>query len=99
MSRQPENKLAADKHGKEIVEQESGHNVKAVKFYIAELNNNKYEETYQISLSPEYGFANPFLPGGCLSDDADLMVKMWKEKRLSEMYGSSGTEDGDGRNI
>lgn len=32
------------------------------------------------------GFPNPFLPGGSVSEDADLIVRMWKEGRLAEMY-------------
>ena len=33
-----------------------------------------------------FSFNNPFRPGGCISEDADLMLRMWKEKRLAEFF-------------
>ena len=36
-----------------------------------------------------FSFNNPFRPGGCISEDADLMLRMWKEKRLTEFFGDT----------
>jgi hypothetical protein len=33
-----------------------------------------------------FSFNNPFWPGGCISEDADLMLRMWKEERLTEFF-------------
>jgi len=34
----------------------------------------------------EFGFSNPFQPGGCVNEDADMIIRMWKEKRLAEIF-------------
>eukprot|EP00092_Neocalanus_flemingeri_P019125 GFUD01020716.1.p1 GENE.GFUD01020716.1~~GFUD01020716.1.p1 ORF type:complete len:196 (-),score=59.56 GFUD01020716.1:146-733(-) len=69
-----------------------------------QLRKNKYsvnegktrvKQTKHSNRSTEFGFSNPFQPGGCVSGDADLIVKMWKEERLSELYCHKGTEQGD----
>eukprot|EP00092_Neocalanus_flemingeri_P103633 GFUD01132646.1.p1 GENE.GFUD01132646.1~~GFUD01132646.1.p1 ORF type:complete len:115 (+),score=42.27 GFUD01132646.1:37-345(+) len=53
------------------------------------------------------GWDNPFQPSGSVSEDADLMLKMWKEERLSELYchtevllvGEKDEVDGEMKNI
>ena len=42
-----------------------------------------------------FGFPNPFQPGGSVSEDADMMVRMWKEGRLAEMFEQTDAEQGD----
>ena len=41
-------------------------------------------------------FPNPFQPGGSVSKDADMMVRMWKEGRLEEMLEQTDAEQADG---
>eukprot|EP00092_Neocalanus_flemingeri_P047923 GFUD01054490.1.p2 GENE.GFUD01054490.1~~GFUD01054490.1.p2 ORF type:complete len:108 (+),score=36.26 GFUD01054490.1:29-325(+) len=94
ISAQPADKLAVVEHCKEMFEQKRGNKPKAAIYYIKEGNRQREDKKCKMSPSPEYGFANPFLPGGCLSDDADLMVKMWKEKRLAEWYCQTVTGRG-----
>ena len=40
-----------------------------------------------------FSFNNPFRPGGCISEDADLMLRMWKEKRLTEFFDDTEHRD------
>ena len=42
-----------------------------------------------------FSFNNPFRPGGCISEDADLMLRMWKEKRLTEFFETENREEED----
>ena len=42
-----------------------------------------------------FGFPNPFQPGGSVSDDADIMVRMLKEGRLAEMFAQTYAEHAD----
>ena len=35
---------------------------------------------------PYLGWDNPFSPAGNISQDADLIVRCWKEKKLAQMY-------------
>jgi hypothetical protein len=35
---------------------------------------------------PAYEKSNPFHPSGCVSEDADLIVRRWRERRLSGLY-------------
>jgi hypothetical protein len=42
-----------------------------------------------------FGFPNPFQPGGSLSEDADLIVRMLKEGRLAEMSQQTDLEQED----
>ena len=42
-----------------------------------------------------FGFSNPFQPGGCVSEDGVLIVRMWKEERLAELYDKTVTEHGE----
>ena len=38
------------------------------------------------------GWDNPFLPSGCVSVDADLIVRLWRERRLDQFYAKEGIE-------
>ena len=40
------------------------------------------------------GWDNPFHPSGSVSADADLIVRLWKERRLDKWCGEEGGEDG-----
>eukprot|EP00092_Neocalanus_flemingeri_P000291 GFUD01000311.1.p1 GENE.GFUD01000311.1~~GFUD01000311.1.p1 ORF type:complete len:223 (-),score=87.90 GFUD01000311.1:105-773(-) len=40
----------------------------------------------KLSRPPYLGWDNPFSPTGSVSQDADIIVRFWKEKRLSRMY-------------
>lgn len=40
----------------------------------------------KLSRPPYLGWDNPFSPTGSVSQDADLIVRFWKEKKLSKMY-------------
>ena len=42
-----------------------------------------------------FGFPNPFQPGGRVSEDADMMVRMWMEGRLEEVFQQTDAEQGD----
>ena len=42
-----------------------------------------------------FSFNNPFRPGGCISEDADLMLRMWKEKRLVEFFDDTEHREGE----
>ena len=43
-----------------------------------------------------FSFNNPFRPGGCISEDADLMLRMWKEKRLTEFFDDTEHREEEG---
>ena len=49
----------------------------------------------KVSISCGLVFLNPFLPGGSVSEDADMMVRMWKEGRLEEVFQQTDAEQGD----
>ena len=38
----------------------------------------------------ETGWDNPFHPSGSVSADADLIVRLWKERRLDKRCGEEG---------
>jgi len=40
----------------------------------------------KLSRPPYMGWDNPFSPAGNISQDADLIVRCWKEKKLAQMY-------------
>jgi len=40
----------------------------------------------KLSRPPYLGWDNPFSPAGHISQDADLIVRCWKEKKLAQMY-------------
>merc|ERR1712128_76410 len=42
-----------------------------------------------------YGFPNPFQPEGLVSEDADRMIRMWKEDRLAEVFEQEDVEQED----
>ena len=42
-----------------------------------------------------FGFPNPFQTGGIVSKDADLIVRMWKEGRLAELYQQTDIDSKD----
>ena len=53
---------------------------------------NIQSKNFNSRTSAEFGFPNPFQPDDFVSEDADMMVRMWKEKRLAEMFHKTDAE-------
>jgi len=58
-----------------------------------ERRDNKCARWSKLSRPPYLGWDNPFSPTGSISQDADLIVRFWKEKKLSNMYCEILEED------
>ena len=56
---------------------------------------NIQSKNFNSRTSAEFGFPNPFQPDDFVSEDADMMVRMWKEGRLAEMFEQTDAEQGD----
>eukprot|EP00091_Calanus_sinicus_P006513 TRINITY_DN17198_c0_g1_i1.p1 TRINITY_DN17198_c0_g1~~TRINITY_DN17198_c0_g1_i1.p1 ORF type:complete len:155 (-),score=58.61 TRINITY_DN17198_c0_g1_i1:156-620(-) len=52
-------------------------------------DDDEHMTSYDLNLE------NPFLPGGCVSEDADLMLRMWKEERLTEFFADTEHREED----
>ena len=54
--------------------------------YIARNEDSKQPNVMMRERNKEFGFPNPFLPGGQVSEEADLIVRLWTEGRLAEFF-------------
>eukprot|EP00092_Neocalanus_flemingeri_P018781 GFUD01020339.1.p1 GENE.GFUD01020339.1~~GFUD01020339.1.p1 ORF type:complete len:143 (-),score=57.55 GFUD01020339.1:271-699(-) len=83
----------SDAESGESRDNECDEGAKAEKCHIIEMNNNTEFDITKLRSSVSYpGWDNPFLPSGCVSTDADLIVRLWKERRLDQLYCKEGLE-------
>ena len=48
--------------------------------------DTKQSDVMMKERNKEFGFPNPFLPGGQVNEEADLIVRLWTEGRLAEFF-------------